>query len=134
MHLLVLTNTNILSKPDRICNLNDSPVLRSNRKNLDILVCRKICMRTYYKIFMTSIPLFVQYFIKPYFRATSPDHNGNASLDKPALMPPLPPWLTRSSGNSASPPQDLSQDEPKDFSPRSRHFSSNSNGEFSFFV
>ena len=82
---------------------------------------------------MTSIPLFVQYFIKPYFRATSPDHNGNASLDKPALMPPLPPWLTRSSGNDASPPQDLSQDEPKDFSPRSRHFSSNSNGEFSFF-
>jgi len=62
-------------------------------------------------------------------RATSPDHNGNASLDKPALMPPLPPWLTRSSGNDASPPQDLSQDEPKDFSPRSRHFSSNSNGQ-----
>merc|ERR1712142_1330950 len=62
-------------------------------------------------------------------RATSPDHNGNASLDKPSLMPPLPPWLTRSSGNDASPPQDLSQDEPKDFSPRSRHFSSNSNGQ-----
>ena len=69
----------------------------------------------------------VQYFVMPRSATSSPDHNGNAStLDK---MPPLPPWLTRTKDLQQSPPQNLSQEEPKDLSPRSRHFSSGSNGK-----
>ena len=63
-------------------------------------------------------------------RSSSPDHNGNgSSLEK---MPPLPPWLTRTKDlQSASAPQPLlSQDEPRDLSPRSRQLSSSSAGEY----
>ena len=65
-----------------------------------------------------------------FFRPSSPDHNGNAGSGKAALFPSLPPWLAQTSN---SPPSTQSQDEPKDLSPRSRHFSSNSsNGKKSF--
>ena len=67
-----------------------------------------------------------------FFRPSSPDHNGNAGNGKGALFPSLPPWLAQSSN---SPPSSQSQDEPKDLSPRSRHFSSNSsNGKKSLFL